>query len=265
LQIEPLYDIVPRLTSVYDITQFCGGHINPNLRGMGHTGWGETGNPTHCIRFQWNEGKGRVEMRYKIYEADAQWRPTMEYNPLTKLWVLVPDSSYEIMSPDSTSALLGSLPTVVSQVEYSDALRTSVLNCGTSMEGLIQCKLISCPLDISYHRFHFHLTGWTQADTESWIDFFNDEGIFQLIPLAPWALSSLKAIPVPQEQAQLVLEPTVSASQVIPEPLVCGTVEAAAAWKSARTQLRNGSSGKHVTPGEILKGSFDRLLLILLH
>ena len=103
---------------------------------MGHTGWGETGNPTHCISFQWNNTKGAVDMNYKINEADVQWRPTMKFDSISKLWVKVPDFSYQIMSLESTALLLGKIPSVVSQDEYAESLRTSVLSCGSFMEGL---------------------------------------------------------------------------------------------------------------------------------
>ncbi len=49
--------LVRRITTAYDAVTFFSGKLNPNLHGLGHSGWDlwvDRKNPTHCIRFSRN-------------------------------------------------------------------------------------------------------------------------------------------------------------------------------------------------------------------
>ncbi len=75
-------------------------------------------------------------------------------------------------------------------------------------------------------------------------------------PLKPWNLSALKFVapiaPVHEAgQVQVVAE--VAVEEVVPEPLVCSTAAAAAAWKAARAARR--PTARYRAPGDVIKGS----------
>ena len=124
-----------RLSSVYDVTGFAQKHINPNLRGMGHPGWGDNGNPTHCIRFASTETG--VTMTYKKCESDGEWLPKASFDEHARAWVPKPGLSYTLMSGQDTESLLSSAPTEVVEVSVDFKLQSSVFNCSHSFEGRV--------------------------------------------------------------------------------------------------------------------------------
>jgi hypothetical protein len=100
--------------------------------------------------------------------------------------------------------------------------------------------------------------GWTDGDTQSWLDFFNNVGMLQAQALKPWNLRSLKYVQEEQEETADQLDQHPSVQNGIPEPLVCTTSAAADAWKAARASLR---PKKFRTPGDVLKGTSPNFLL----
>jgi hypothetical protein len=128
-----------RLTSIYDFTTFVSKRVNPNLRGLGHTGWGETGNPTHAIRFEWNAQSQKTEMTYKLEESDKLWRPQLVYDSALREWRAATEPGqrlyYEVMSAAQTEELLQSTPAILVQGTCPSALRGSILRCATLFEG----------------------------------------------------------------------------------------------------------------------------------
>ncbi len=138
--------LIRRLTSLYDVTTFTESVMNPNLCGMGHVGWGETGNPTHCILFVWNPTRNQVEMSYKLNEADAVWRPTLKFDSETKLWIAPVNGPtslcYEVMSPAATSEKLSTAPTIVTQRAYPDSLATSIFKLSETEGEIYGMSLI---------------------------------------------------------------------------------------------------------------------------
>ena len=96
---------------------------------------GTTGSPTHCIRFCWNDV---VQMTYKLNEHDETWRPLFVFDQESKSWVRPTTQSalfYEVIAAARTEHLLSTVPAVITQKQYSIALRASVLRCGESFEG----------------------------------------------------------------------------------------------------------------------------------
>ena len=126
---------------MYDFTSFVSKSVNPNLRGLGHTGWGETGNPTHVIRFRWNDQSEKTEMYYKLDESDETWKPQLIFDPELKSWRPPANDEqppfYEVLSTEHTEQLLLSAPAVVVQGKHPSALKDSIFRCGTKFEGTI--------------------------------------------------------------------------------------------------------------------------------
>lgn len=65
---------VVRMFEMFDIQRYLEAHINPNLRGLGHSSWNGK-NPVHCLRLTWQEEM--VILQYKYNENDEFWRPVV--------------------------------------------------------------------------------------------------------------------------------------------------------------------------------------------
>ena len=110
--------------------------MNPALRGMGHTGWGEQGNPTHCIRFTWDDDHSCVKMNYKNFEADEKWLPTRRYNEESGNWdIVVEGFSYNLISTVDTASLLEQTPETVPESTIRESLKSLILGCSEFLEG----------------------------------------------------------------------------------------------------------------------------------
>ncbi len=109
--------------------------MNPNLRGMGHTGW-DTSNPVHCIRFSWDVGK--VAFQYKLKESDATWLPKTSFNESTSTWESGGKvDSYVLITPTGTSKLLSSSPKLIVETPIRSNLQMNILKCASTFEGTV--------------------------------------------------------------------------------------------------------------------------------
>jgi hypothetical protein len=107
--------------------------------------------------------------------------------------------------------------------------------------------------------------GWTDADSSTWLKFFEGQGPHAFIDLPPFDVTRLHPVLQPIEAHEVPLVPAPAASAVIvPEPLVCTTSDAASAWSTQRAKVRQNC--RHVA-GEVIKGNqssiyiyFDRIM-----
>ena len=136
------------MTSIFEFDKFVESSVNPNLRGLGYTGWGETGNPTHCIRFTWNDTTRKVEMTYKLNEADEEWRPQRVFDERSGSWV-VPASGrrlfYELISRERSISLLSSFPEIIVDQDISETAKSGILRCSQTFEGTVFLTIFAIP------------------------------------------------------------------------------------------------------------------------
>ena len=124
------------MTSSFAFDEFFQSSVNPNMRGLGHSGC-EDGNPTHCIRFQFNIATKTTEMVYKLHEADDSWRPTNAYDETSGTWVPQPEKHlfYELISKSNTTKLLESEPSISRDPVLTNTLKATIMKNARKIEG----------------------------------------------------------------------------------------------------------------------------------
>ena len=125
-----------RIDAVVDYTSFVSDAVNPNLRGLGHTGWGRSGNPTHCIRVALLAESEQPKLTYKLHESDTEWRPKTEYDSTSKQWEVC-SNAYEVITFSETARLLSSSPKILEPTRIPENIKRSVLECATKFPGTI--------------------------------------------------------------------------------------------------------------------------------
>jgi hypothetical protein len=200
--------VVEHVTAIYCPTELFSDFINPNLRGLGHTGWpiDSQGNPTHCIRFCQFVGaeETSVRLQYKRSECDVDWGPNYSLDLISGEWVPDANVVYTLITVEHSTHLLQNAPAI---------------SVGTPQAICLQTKILSC---------QHYLKNWELSTTDWWISFFSSTDT----TISPWILASHQ--PQPPESIISLSYPQPQQISQMQEPLVCSNQASSAAWTLAR-------------------------------
>jgi hypothetical protein len=244
---------VRRLSGLYDAQSFFYDKLNPNLHGLGHSGWNlwtDRKNPTHCIRFS-RDGEAAyqifhlinrliatctaekgVHLQYKLREADADWRPSSKFDVNDRKWLPATCRYKLLQSPvDGSEPFISTAP-VTDKVW--ERLKKGVADCSvqTSRE-------------------------WTSSDRESWDRFFQDP-VGQVV-LSPWVPTNIPSgnSPESDEIADIAMIESECA-----EPLVCADERTAIEWARTRKRKKLDQTQNTITTGRFSLEEGDIVVVI---
>ena len=167
-------------------------------------------------------------MEYKLTENDLQWRPQYAFDEASKKWILTVSVSYHLLL-DISPPLLGTpariVPTIPKTPEWAK-MKKGVYSCSNQPSR-----------------------NWTPEDSQSWDQFFSEptySALSAFVTSLNWLQDSSEPAASDQGPAENTNHaPVMIASNhlqlaVCPEPLICTSSAAAAAWSSSRHQ--NGTA-----------------------
>ena len=175
-------------------------------------------------------------MRYKLNEAEPEWRPRKRFDPVTNAWNDDPSIEYFLIDEFTH---MNENPDI-KKVCWAEL--TSSSEWKKMMKGILSCSSLPS-------------RKWQDSHTTDWSHFFDGNDDYDLAPWVPRVEQDKQPPPTESStSAALITLPVDNdhALELCPEPLVCSDFATAKAWGSSRRSIPDSLTSDTISVGDVI-------------